>query len=103
MKPKGALRIAALRVALVESAPMRSRRTRGGEVILPYLSLAIAGLVLTVLLARRRSRHALTAVVGTVLGGLAVLGGFSIGILLAPVSLVVLLVAAFQLGRRSTS
>jgi hypothetical protein len=69
-------------------------------VILTYLSLVFAGLILTVLLAHRRSRHAFTAGAGTLLGALAVLTGFSIGIFLAPASLLLLLVAAFQLGRR---
>ena len=73
----------------------------GGKVILIYLSsLVVAGLILTVLLARRRSRHAFTAGAGTLLGALGVLSGFSIGIFLAPASLLLLLVAAFQLGRR---
>jgi len=70
-------------------------------VILTYLSsLAVAGLVLTVLLARRRSRHALTAGAGVVLAALAALSAWSFGMFLAPVSLLLILVAAFQLGRR---
>ena len=68
--------------------------------ILIYLSLAVAGLILTALLARRRSRHALTAATGALLGAFAVLSGFSIGIYVAPASLLLLLIAAFQLGRR---
>jgi hypothetical protein len=67
-----------------------------------YLSLAVAGLILTVLLARRRSRHAFTAGFGMLLGALSVLSGFSIAVFLAPASLLLLLIAAFQLGRRST-
>ena len=69
--------------------------------ILTYLSsLAVAGLILTVLLARRRSRHALTAWGGVLSAALAVLSAWSFGIFLAPVSLLLILIAAFQLGRR---
>ena len=72
--------------------------------ILTYLSsLAIAGLILTVLLARQRSRHALTAGGGVLFGALAVLSAWSFGIFLAPVSLLLILVAAFQLGRRGVA
>lgn len=66
--------------------------------LLVYLLLVVAGLVLTVTLARRGSRQAITAGVATVLGMLAVVSGFSIGPKVAAVAAVLLLVAATRRG-----
>lgn len=66
--------------------------------LLVYLLLVVAGLVLTVTLARRGSRQAITAGVATVLGMLAVVSGFSIGPKAAAVAAVLLLVAATRRG-----
>jgi hypothetical protein len=59
-----------------------------------YALLILTGLCLTVLLAHRRSRHAVTAGVGTVVAIVALLGGFSIGIYIFPVALVLLALSA---------
>jgi hypothetical protein len=63
-----------------------------------YLLLVLSGLVLTVRLARRRSRHTLTAAGGTALSVLAILGGFSIGIYFAAVAAVLLIFAGAQVA-----
>ena len=62
-----------------------------------YLLLVLSGIVVTAMLAVRRSRHAITAGVGTLVAILSVLSGFSIGIYLAPVALLLLLLAARHL------
>ena len=65
--------------------------------ILLYLLLVLSGLVVTTMLAVRRSRHATTAGIGTLVAFLSILSGFSIGIFLAPVALLILLLAARHL------
>ncbi len=62
-----------------------------------YVALFVAGIVLTIKLGRRRSRHVITAAIGTALAFLAILAGFSIGVLLAPLALVLLLVCVPRL------
>ncbi len=64
-----------------------------------YLLLLLAGIVLAVRLAVRRSRHLGTAAGGTLLAALAILGGFSIGIYLAAVAAVLLIVAGSSVRR----
>ncbi len=59
-----------------------------------YLLLVLIGVVLTVLLARRHSRHVWTAGAATVLAVFSVLSGFSIGIYVAPIALLLLVLAA---------
>jgi hypothetical protein len=59
-----------------------------------YLLLVLLGVVLTVLLARRHSRHVWTAGAATVLAVFSVLSGFSIGIYVAPIALLLLVLAA---------
>jgi hypothetical protein len=58
-----------------------------------YLAIFLVGLALTVRLAAWRSRHSITAGIGTALAGLAILSGFSIGWVIAPVALLVLALA----------
>ena len=65
-------------------------------VIWIYLLLLIAGLLLTARLLTRRSWQTCTAAAGTLVAGLAVLGGFSIGIYLAAVAAMLLIVAGSQ-------
>jgi hypothetical protein len=71
-------------------------------VIWVYLLLLIAGLLLTARLLARRSWQACTAAMGTLVAGLAVLGGFSIGIYLAAVAAILLIVAGEQSGTGAT-
>jgi hypothetical protein len=59
-----------------------------------YLLLVLLGVVLTVVLARRHSRHVWTAGAASVLAVFSVLSGFSIGIYVAPIALLLLVVAA---------
>ena len=70
-----------------------ARLPGGDEVIFIYGVLLLAGMVLTARLAVRRSRCVIGATVGTALAGLAILGGFSIGLHVAAVAAVVLIVA----------
>jgi len=70
-------------------------------VIWLYLLMTLLGVVLTVLLAGRRSRHVWTAGAGTVLAAFSVLSGFSIGIFVAPIALFLLLLAVPHLRRRN--
>lgn len=63
-----------------------------------YLLLFLSGLVLTGRLIARRSGHACTAAAGTLLAGLAILGGFSIGSYLAAIAAVLLMVAGARMG-----
>ena len=65
-----------------------------------YLLLVVIGGALTYAHVRRRARYRWVAVAGTVLAAYAVLSGFSIGIYVAPVALLVLAAAALLLGRR---
>jgi hypothetical protein len=65
-----------------------------------YLALVLAGLVITIRLARQRSRHAYTAGTGVLLAILAVFAGFSIGFLVAAVAALLVVVAASALKRR---
>ena len=65
-----------------------------------YLLLTLVALGVTVALARRRSRQAVTAAVAAVLGVLASVTGFSIGPYVALVALAVLMVAAAGLRPR---
>lgn len=65
-----------------------------------YLLMVLLGVVLTAMLSWRRSRHAVTAIIGTLLAVFAIITGFSIGIFVAPIALVVLGVAAFGLVSR---
>jgi hypothetical protein len=65
-----------------------------------YLVLVLVGVVLTVLLARRHSRQVWTAGAGTVLAAFSVLSGFSIGIYVAPIALLLLVLAAPHVGIR---
>ena len=62
--------------------------------ILLYLTILIIGLALTIRLASWRSQHAITAGIGTLLAAFAVLSGFSIGYLVAPLALLVIAAAA---------
>jgi hypothetical protein len=62
--------------------------------ILLYLTILLAGIALTIRLATWRSRHAITAGIGTLLAAFAILTGFSIGVFVAPVAVIVLAVAA---------
>jgi hypothetical protein len=59
-----------------------------------YLAIFLVGVALTARLAAWRSRQSITAGIGTALAGLAILSGFSIGWAIAPVSVVVLALAA---------
>ena len=61
-----------------------------------YLLLILAGLILTVHLARRRSRQVWVAALGTVLACLAVVTGFSIGPLVALVAAALLALAVVR-------
>jgi hypothetical protein len=61
-----------------------------------YLLLVLLGVFLTVLLARQHSRHVGTAVAGTALAVCSVLSGFSIGIYVAPIALLLLVLAALH-------
>lgn len=61
--------------------------------IIFYLLLLLVGIGLTARLAVRRSRQACIAAAGTLVAGLATLGGFSIGIYLAGIAAVLLIVA----------
>jgi hypothetical protein len=70
-------------------------------VIWLYVLMTLLGVVLTVLLASRRSRHVWTAGAGTVLAAFSVLSGFSIGVFVAPIALLLLLLAVPQLRRRN--
>jgi hypothetical protein len=62
--------------------------------LLLYALLGLLGFALTARLMTWRSRHALTAGTGTALAALAIVTGFSIGVYLAPVALLVLALAA---------
>lgn len=62
--------------------------------LLVYSTLLLAGLALTIRLATWRSRHAITAGIGTLLAAFAILTGFSIGVYVAPLAVIVLAVAA---------
>ena len=66
-----------------------------------YMLLTLTGFGLTIALARRRSRQAATAAVGTTLGVLAILTGFSIGQYVAVSALAMLAIAAAGLRPRS--
>lgn len=55
-----------------------------------YVTIVLLGLTLFIRLASWRSPHALTAGIGTVFAVLALLGGFSIGFVIAPVALLTL-------------
>ena len=59
-----------------------------------YLTILILGITLTIRLAAWRSQHAITAGIGTLFAGLAVLSGFSIGYIIAPVALLMIAAAA---------
>lgn len=65
-----------------------------------YLVLAVLGVGLTIAHARRRTGRTWLAALGTVLAGLAVLSGFSIGLYVAAAAAVVLVVAVVQLRPR---
>lgn len=62
--------------------------------ILLYLTILLAGIALTVRLATWRSRHAIAAGIGTFLAAFAILTGFSIGVFVAPLAVIVLAAAA---------
>jgi hypothetical protein len=64
-----------------------------------YLLLSLAGMVITALLIRRHSWHAVTGIIGILLAVLSVISGFTAGPYIAPVALIVLLLAC--LGLRS--
>ena len=59
-----------------------------------YLTILGVGLALTLRLTAWRSRHAVTAGIGSSLAALAVLSGFSIGYLIAPWALLIIAAAA---------
>jgi hypothetical protein len=59
-----------------------------------YLTILIIGIALTIRLAAWRSRHAITAGIGASFAGFAVLSGFSIGYIIAPVALLIIAAAA---------
>jgi hypothetical protein len=72
--------------------------------LLLYVLLTVLGLGLTARLVTWRSPHALTAGAGTMLAAFAVVGGFSIGVYVAPVALFVLALAvAPHLGQSTAS
>ena len=60
-----------------------------------YLAVVLVGVLITVRLARQHSRQAYVAGVGVGLGLLAILTGFSIGFLVAPVAALLIAVAAW--------
>jgi hypothetical protein len=62
--------------------------------ILVYLTMVLVGLALTIRLATWRSRHTITAGIGSLLAVLAIVGGLSIGVYVAPLAVVVLAGAA---------
>ena len=67
-----------------------------------YVTVLLVGLALTIRLAAWRSRHAITAGIGTLLAAFAIITGFSIGVYVAPLAVIVLaLAAAPHLGSRS--
>jgi hypothetical protein len=70
--------------------------------LLPYLLLTVLGLGLTARLVTWRSPHALTAGAGTMLAAFSVVSGFSIGVYVAPVALLVLALAVVPHLRQST-
>lgn len=59
-----------------------------------YLTIFLIGCGLPIRLGAWRSRHVITAGVGTALAAFAILAGFSIGLIIAPLALVVLASAA---------
>ena len=59
-----------------------------------YVAILLVGCGLTIRLGTWRSRHAITAAIGTVLAAFAILTGFSIGFMVAPLALIVLALAA---------
>ena len=67
-----------------------------------YILIVLLSVIVAVSLARRGSRHAVTDCAPAVIGLLAIVTGFSIGFILAPVALVLLVFAAahLQLGDR---
>ena len=62
-----------------------------------YLAEVLVGVLITVRLTRQHSRQAYVAGVGVALGLLAILTGFSIGFLIAPVAALLIVVAASAL------
>lgn len=62
-----------------------------------YLLLVLIGIVLVSRLAVDRSRYALVAATGALLAGVPIFAGRGIGLYLAPVALLLLGVAAWQL------
>jgi hypothetical protein len=62
-----------------------------------YLLLTVAGIVVTVMLTRRRSWHVVTGMIGTLLAILSVVAGFTAGPYIAPIALIVLLLACLGL------
>ena len=65
-----------------------------------YIILVLLSLITADSLARHGSRHALTAATAAAVGILAIVTGFSIGIFLAPVALLLLVLAAVHLRHR---
>ena len=61
-----------------------------------YVVIAVIGVALTTRLFMWRSRHAITAGIGTFLAVFAIISGFTIGWIVAPIALLVL---AFAVAR----
>ena len=59
-----------------------------------YLTILVVGCGLTIRLGTWRSRHVITAGIGTFLAAGAILTGFSIGFIIAPLALIILAFAA---------
>ena len=64
-----------------------------------YLALIVSALVVTGLHLRRRSRHGWLAAVSLALAVFAFLSGFSIGVFVAPLAVIVLVAASLVVPR----
>ena len=68
-----------------------------------YLAMTVVGIALSIIHRRRRSMRTWIAMLGTLLGALAIATGFSIGPYVALVAGLVLLVAAMPRRHRSAA
>ena len=75
----------------------------GIRMLLLYLMLVVTGVIVTVALRGRGLKHRVMAVIGTLLGVLAVLTGFSIGPIVAMASMAALLIAATGFATKPVS
>jgi heme/copper-type cytochrome/quinol oxidase subunit 3 len=69
-------------------------QSRRSMMIWLYVTILFVGIALTIRLATWRSRHAITASIGTLIAAFAILTGFSIGFIIAPVAVIVIAAAA---------